>query len=143
MKHINNSCEVISFEDLKEFERYFNVAFPLCFKEFYMAHNGGYVVEKDFMIDDILFDIHCFFSVKYQTNNISTIISNYEESMRLRNYQKEYVPFALDQGGNNYLINIGKEKYGGIYMWYHDIDYYENKVQICDNFSIISNLFYN
>lgn len=142
MKYIKSSCRTISLEDFEDFENYFNVKFPLYFNEFYMVHNGGYTIKKDFIINDALFDIHCFFSIKYQTNAIPTIISIYEESMRLHNYQKEYVPFAIDQGGNNYLINIGKENYGGIYLWYHDLDYDENKNRICDNFDILINSFY-
>lgn len=128
------SCVALSCNDLMMFENYFQTKFPLSFKRFYLQNNGGFTVKKDFYIGCDRHDIHCFLSIKYSSDSIKTIIEEYEENMRLKNFQKRFVPFALDQGGNYYLMDISSENYGKIYMWFHDIDYDELPIFITDNF---------
>ena len=132
------SCSASSNDDWILFENYFQVKFPLSFKKFYLQHNGGITVNKDFSIGCDRHDIHCFLSIKYSNDSTRTIIEEYKENMRFKNFQDNFVPFALDQDGNFYLINICNENYGKIYMWFHDIDYDEPKVFTTNSFNILT-----
>lgn len=138
------SCATLSCNDLIVFENYFQTKFPLSFKKFYLRNNGGFTVMKDFFIGCDRHDIHCFLSIKYSSDTIKTIIEEYEGNVRLKNFQTKFVPFALDQGGNYYLIDISPENYGKIYMWFHDIDYDDPLIFITDNFkSLIKHIMEN
>lgn len=131
---LHRSCAALFINDLVAFENYFQTKFPLSFKKFYLQNNGGFTMKKNFLLGSDWHDIHCFLSIRYSNNYIKTIIEIYEENMRLKNFPKRFVPFAIDQGGNFYTIDISPGNYGKIYMWFHDISYDEPLVFVIDNF---------
>ncbi|QKZ03788.1 SMI1/KNR4 family protein [Pseudomonas eucalypticola] len=107
----------INLGDFSHIESLAGGALPSSFKKFYLLRNGGYLESKELYGDECVYDIHGFESLKHGDLPIEQLYQDLVESYE---FLAGLVPFAFDQGGNNYLVSLRAEDYGKIYIWLHD-----------------------
>lgn len=114
---LEDSAEKLNLGDFVELEKLVGASLPSAFKKFYLAHNGGYIENKDLVAQDFVYSIHGFDSVKHGD---STIEESYADFLDSYEYLSGLVPFAFDEGGNNYMLSLRVDDYNSIYLWLHE-----------------------
>jgi hypothetical protein len=117
MLDFEDSASPITIGDFSGLENIVGGALPNSFKKFYLKRNGGYLASKNLYADDYIYSIHGFDSIKHGD---STIEQSYEDFVESYGELEGLVPFAFDEGGNNYMLSIRSSDYGRIYLWLHE-----------------------
>lgn len=127
-------------DDLRKFERAFNIQMPQSIKQHYLKYNGGYPERTVFYSeeDDIEYTVNYFFSIGGNDG------MKVEETMSLLSDEKVFpkwlVPLADDAGGDLFAYSIREGEEGAIYYYSHDFDYGENPeehvTKLADNIEV-------
>lgn len=114
MLALNDSEQSLSEKDLSEIRALFSSNIPEVFLKFYKKNNGGYPEENIIMSKENVYSLNGFHPIKYGELSIEMLFLDLtNENLEL----KEYIPFAYDDGGNNYLLSLASETYGNIFLW--------------------------
>ncbi|MBF4846907.1 SMI1/KNR4 family protein, partial [Cronobacter malonaticus] len=94
----------ISNIEWTEFAKYFSVSLPESFKAHYLRINGGYLAEEDVEAERWGIPVGGFNPIKYGALPIETLINDIfsispAESEYGPWHEKEFIPFAYDNGG--------------------------------------------
>lgn len=112
-----------------EIQNEYNISFPHEMLEFFKKNNGGSPYKKEFMVDDIEYEVRCFLSFNGEDYNAI--------QKPLDSFQKEtkgkIVPVAKDSGDSYFCLNIENEK---VYYWDKDENLY---YKIADTFETFIN----
>jgi|SRR5471030_1196794 cell wall assembly regulator SMI1 len=133
----------LQLADLQEVENEFGICFPLEFKEHYLKHNGGYPEKDKFKWEsDGITRINTFFSIKH--TGFVSLESVYRQFVIDEQYLPiGIVPFASDDGGNDFCISVREADYNCVYYCNHDhyeIRDRENYLELLTrNFSLFLN----
>lgn len=99
----------ISPIDIEQLEESIECQLPDDFKRHYLSNNGGipnrtfFYVEKD----DGFVEVSFFLPIKYKSNNIGEMtIEESHKNLILKGLPANYLPFALDWGGNYFSIEV-------------------------------------
>ncbi|ELY5938609.1 SMI1/KNR4 family protein [Cronobacter malonaticus] len=117
----------ISNIEWTEFAKSFPVALPESFKAHYLRINGGYLAEEDVEADRWGMPVGGFNPIKYGALPIETLINDIfsispAESEYGPWHEKEFIPFAYDNGGNPFFLSLKATDYGHIYLYAQDGD---------------------
>jgi hypothetical protein len=120
MQKFINTGRVLRISDIREIEETINIVFPDDLVKLYLQYNGGEIEDKYFYVDDhndIDVSIKTFMPMKYKRTENDVLL---ETTYRLFAIEKNiiplsYIPFAIDDGGYPYCINVNNNK---IYMGY-------------------------
>ena len=101
--------------DLDEFESRYLFSLPEEYKDFLKNQNGGrlnglYVFAEEYVV-------HAFLGINNKQDHFD-LTQEYDELAKM--LPKKFLPFALDSGGNYYLINLRSKNYT-IYFWDHNL----------------------
>ena len=122
---------------------------PDDYKQFMLKHNGGTPQTDIFKYKrgskESIYPVSHFFGIhdgEYWAR-MQWALESLQDRM-----PPEFLPIAYDGGGNHYLINLSKEKYGKIYYWDHEreaansgVKYYRNIKLLAKSFTdFIANL---
>ena len=120
------SEQKLTHEEIKEFEKEFKVKLPDSLVDILLSYNGGVLAgktmdEKIVYINGVksAYSFSTLYSIKYGVNTIDDAIDTLQ--ITEQHIPKEEIPFADDQGGNQYTISTREEDYGKIYLWYMDV----------------------
>lgn len=112
-----------------EIQNKYNISFPNEMLEFFKKNNGGSPYKKEFMVDDMAYEVRCFLSFNGEDYNAI--------QKPLDSFQKEtkgkIVPVAKDSGDSYFCLNIENEK---VYYWDKDENLY---YKIADTFETFIN----
>lgn len=112
-----------------EMQNKYNISFPNEMLEFFKKNNGGSPYKKEFMVDDMEYEVRCFLSFNGEDYNAI--------QKPLDSFQKEtkgkIVPVAKDSGDSYFCLNIENEK---VYYWDKDENLY---YKIADTFETFIN----
>ena len=114
---------LISEEDIKEFEKCWNVKIPEILRKFYINYNGGKINLCKFSVDDFVYEISEIIPLKYGECCLEEVIRNDRQDEII---PKDKVPIANDRGGNYYYWD---SLTGEIFLYY--CDDIENPIYIC------------
>jgi len=104
----SGTSKVLLMEDIIEIESKLNVKLPKQLVNHYLKYNGG-IPEKSFFYSeeaDIEISVSTFLPIKYDNGLNPTLERNYLFFKDNGIIPQEYVPFALDWGGNLCCINL-------------------------------------
>jgi hypothetical protein len=120
---LKNSQQSISAKELAEFEAGLNTIMPDAFRDLYLQGNGGKPRLNKFSKNGEEFFIHQFLSIKYGAKDtlIEDAFADFQLNERL---PKGVLPFAIDEGGDYFLIRIAKDGFGNILFF--QSDYYDD-----------------
>jgi cell wall assembly regulator SMI1 len=106
---LTNSSKKLSKEDIEEFKNKVNINLPKEFYSFYEQHNGGIPEKNSFYIEneDSYVEISFFMPIKNKIEKLGNVsIENSYHLLIDRNVLlPNYLPFAVDWGGNYFCIN--------------------------------------
>lgn len=133
---IVGKLEIITSTDIKNIEEKYDFVFPPLMKEFYLMYNGGEVEKDSFFISDCKYGFDLFFSIKYGKCTM-------EKNFYLCDFGKNdyelppyLIPFASDQGGNDFYFSVKEGEEENIYYIDHESYEDESDIQyICKNIS--------
>lgn len=121
MKKIKESSKPITKEEIKNIEDKVKIKFPEEIINFYLKHNGGIMADnRDIYIDeinDIDVTLKLFLPMKYKRSDEDVLFEEFYEKIVLEKQliPINYLPFAIDYGGNPYCINLND---GKVYIGY-------------------------
>ena len=142
MEQYTETQQELTLNDIKEIEKEFGVDIPQDMKAHYLQNNGGFPPYNRIKADKHILSIDGFIPLKYGICNISKLSADYQKSGLLF---ANMLPFANDEGGNIYLIDLDHNRlYGSIYLWFYESDdtYIDNMLYVCDSFAhFISSMF--
>ena len=122
MKNIimKKKSENIQYNVIHKFEDKYQFQIPKQMLEFYITHNGG--VPKEYIYNDKerIFIINHFLPFTYALYGDMTVEEEYESLLEDGELIEGYVPFAIEEGGNYFLISLNEKDYGYVYIWYHE-----------------------
>lgn len=107
----------IGLGDFAELEKLSGGRLPQSFKRFYLKNNGGYIENKRLYAEDFVYSIHGFDSIKVGEPPIEVSYMDYVENDESFS---GLIPFAFDEGGNNYMLSVRATDYGVVYLWLQD-----------------------
>ncbi|HEY9007322.1 MAG TPA: SMI1/KNR4 family protein [Ohtaekwangia sp.] len=110
--NIGRQVELPSLFDLREFEREYEITLPSDFKEFVLSYNAVDLDESIFFNGKEKYYIDVFYPLSKDYDlSLQFVFQN------LRDYfQNEFLPFANDSGGWQYVLSLRVEDYGKIYL---------------------------
>lgn len=112
-----------------EIQNKYNISFPNEMLEFFKKNNGGSPYKKEFMVDDMEYEVRCFLSFNCEDYNAI--------QKPLDSFQKEtkgkIVPVAKDSGDSYFCLNVEN---GKVYYWDKDEN---NYYKIADTFEAFIN----
>lgn len=132
------SQKQLSLSDLEDFEATTHVKLPKALKDFYLAYNGGYSETTLFKNADDDYPINEFLSIKYGDMRVDTSFEMFRADSEL---PSQFVPFAMDAGGDYYGFSLQPAEYGKIYLFSSDSHFSPDGelIYICDSFSTLVN----
>ncbi|NPC92657.1 SMI1/KNR4 family protein [Bacillus sp. WMMC1349] len=126
--------ERLTTGDLEGFEHNHNITFPIDYREFLLAYNGGYPTPGTYKISDELSEsiLNIFYGIGSMYDNLEKKFDIFDEILEIG-----FIPIADDPSGNQICIGISKEYFGQIYHWTHDEeqDGMENMYFLSNNFN--------
>ena len=130
-----NGNQKISLQDIKQFEREYNVTLPKEYIDFLLKYNGGHPQESNFKItnDEGESLVNKFYGIGDMKSNLAKVFEVLEGEI-----PEDFVSIANDPGGNEILLGVSGEYQGKIYFWIHDIepdDDMGNMFILADSFS--------
>lgn len=140
-----NRFGITSEKEIADFEAKIGYELPLTYKTFLLEANGG---------EPVLGCIHVLQKGKSEEWNLANLLGLHdkENGVSLNSafdqtrgrMPEEFIPFADDQGGNYYVLNLSKKKYGEIHFWDHNLEaekgrkYYKNISFLFSSFQAFS-----
>ena len=118
--------KALTEDDLKLFEKNFDVIIPQSIKNHYLKYNGGYPENTVFYSadDDREYVINYFFSIGgYGGKKIEKTLTLLRDENVFPNW---LIPFADDIGGDIFAYSLRNGEEGSIYYYSHEFDYGEN-----------------
>jgi cell wall assembly regulator SMI1 len=121
MQNFVNTGKVLTISDIRKVEKSINIIFPNDLVNLYLQYNGGEIDNDKYLYvddyNDVDVSIKTFMPMKYKRNENDVLL---EEDYRLFAIEKKliplsHIPFAIDDGGYPYSININDNK---IYIGY-------------------------
>ena len=131
----------VNHKDLIQFESKIGNYLPEPFKEFIITENPITIKERHIQKGNNTYEIHAFFPFK--TDGHWTLEQSYDNLKEY--YKNQYLGFAQDCGGWEFIICIAKnQNFGKVYFCRMDTEIENAKTLIAENFTkFISNLHYN
>ncbi len=118
--------KTLKLEEIKAFEQQFDIVLPESYTGHILQYNGGMPTAdyfKGVWIDS-------FYPIKYGGE-----YSLEETLYRIIDILPfGFYPFAYDHGGNQIGFFLTEEKYGHIYIWYHDMEEDDELDHLTDSF---------
>lgn len=123
MQEFVNTGKKITTSDIQKVEKIINVKFPDDLAQLYLQYNGGEIAGNKFIYidnsNDIDVSIKTFMPIIHKRTKDDILL---EDSYKIFVFEKKiiplsYIPFAVDDGGYPYCINIYNNK---IYIGYLD-----------------------
>lgn len=118
MVTISDSEDPITREELDDFLATVSGNVPASYQDFMLSNNGGSPSPDVFKSseDDTGLLVHQFYSIKYGDLLVENLLKIYHDLGR-----PDYLlPFASDEGGNHFCINLKEGASGEICMFYTD-----------------------
>lgn len=128
-KIIFNACQKsLTNQDLDDVEKKLGFLLPLELKHHYLQFNGGTPEKAHWFIDEELyFEIANFKSIKYGEDEFSTIEDTYLRQTKDGVINDNFLPFAIDWGGNYFCIDLTTHE---IVIYFMDTD--KNRIRILE-----------
>jgi hypothetical protein len=116
-KHNNRK---ISVQDLANFKDKYNLDIPQDYADFLLQYNGGQSINNKYPSEFGAYLVHEFYSIL----NGNLLLEDALEDLQiveqvLPNY---LLPFAIDEGGNQFCIGVKPSNFAKIYIYYLDTD---------------------
>ncbi len=136
-KHNNRK---ISEQNLANFKDKYKLDIPQDYANFLLEYNGGQTIKNKYPSESGTYLIHEFYSVL----NGSLLLEDCIESIQIveQTLPDYLLPFAIDEGGNQFCIGVKPFNWGKIHIYYLDIgDSDDSEVYLDNSFeSFISKL---
>ena len=133
--------EELSENDIKKIELIIGKRFPEELKNHYMKYNGGVSKRKYFIKENgVTLEIKKFLQMKQSIDNRMTVENCFLQGQSRDYFPSELIPFAIDHGGNYFVIdaNDGKIFFYAIDAWDDDLTNEQNKDKakkcLCNSF---------
>lgn len=125
--------EKVTINDIKEFEKEFNLSLPESYKTFLLENNGGNA-EPDFyyLSDEKCVGISSFYTLEEIKSDLTDFSLKFTSNI---------VPIAIDGGGNIICISASGEDKGKLYLWWAENCADEDEEATYDNLSLIADNF--
>ncbi|UFH51371.1 SMI1/KNR4 family protein [Pseudomonas sp. KNUC1026] len=107
----------ISLGDFQEIEKIVKGNLPSIFKRLYIKNNGGFPEVTRLEVDDFIYSINGFHSVRYGRLPIDKLILDFYQAWP---ELKGFVPFAYDDGGNEFMLCLNEDGYENVFLWLAD-----------------------
>lgn len=107
---LKRSSTSLSKDEIKGFEKSFDITLPESFIDFYLQANGGSPSLRYFEE----YRISAFLPIKHGEGN--TVESKIEILKLAERLPEKYIPFAFDGGGWYFCVDAGETNYGSIYV---------------------------
>ncbi len=105
----SKSSKPLEQADIKTLEKTLGYCLPLDFINQYLHSNGGVADKNHFYVeaDDGYVEVSFYIPIKYPSSELGNmdILSSYN-SLVNKGFPKNYLPFAVDWGGNYFSINL-------------------------------------
>lgn len=134
----------IAIDDIRNFEKTYNVKLPEDYIAFLLKYNGGYPKESTFKISDEEGEsvVNKFYGIGNMKSNLSSVFEILDGEI-----PDGFISIANDPGGNEICISVGEEHYGKVFVWIHDMDsdeYLSNMFLLANSFNeFFDNLYEN
>lgn len=140
MTKILDSKDMVSEQELVNVEKQLNIKLPDSYRDFLKKYNGGYPQPDgfDFASGDDGSSVDKFLEISDSKNaSLMTFFNKYKNRI-----PKNYVPIAIDPGGNLILIGVNGEK-AEVYFWDHENEVDDGDVPGMENMHLIALSFYD
>jgi len=138
-----NEFGLITKKEISAFEKLIGFNLPENYSAFLRLNNGGQPKLDTLKVrigkTEELWSINYFYGLHSKEDWASMFVVLNSLKSRIPN---EFIPIANDSGGNYYVLNLSKEKYGQISFWNHNnesenkgINYYKNITFLFKSFS--------
>jgi hypothetical protein len=98
---------------------------PQALREHYLRVNGGRPVPHTFDHGGVCVDVSECLPLESDGTCLSAIATYRMMALSKRAFPRRFFPFAVDGGGNLFLVDCESSE-AGVYVWWHDV--------ACDNF---------
>ncbi len=112
--------EKVSESYIRNFERKEKFQFPGQFADFYMLHNGG--IPKEYIYNDgnRILTVNHFLPFQHGVYEDMAIEEVYHTLLEEEVIPIGYVPFAMEESGDYFVISIKEDEHGCICLWSHE-----------------------
>ena len=102
------TAKQLTLDDIRAIEIKLNIKLPKQLVKHYLKFNGGIPEKPVFYSDDsdIETSVHTFLPMKYKDEVGYTLEDGYLDFKNRKVIPEEFLPFALDAGGNLFCINL-------------------------------------
>ena len=113
--NFQRSKERITINDIEFIESQFSFQFPNDFKEHYLEYNGGKPEKSFFILNDTIYGIQLFLSIKNGNQTIENDVQDLKVDDSI--LPDKLIPFAIDSSGNYFCFSKKEADFGVIYYW--------------------------
>jgi hypothetical protein len=102
-------AKIITQADINSLERVVNCCLPMDFANHYLSSNGGVSDKNCFYVEDDegYVEVSFFLPIKYPSDNLGNMnIETTYENLISKGIPKDYLPFAVDWGGDYFSLNL-------------------------------------
>lgn len=117
----------ISPEEIKHFERKYEIRFPSALRDFYIKHNGAEIEECKIICDGDEYDVVSVIYPAVGSLKLETLI---EENRSYHSWEENHIPFAADWGDDLYCWDNST---GAIWLYFPDAD---DPIPVADNMDV-------
>lgn len=120
--NIENSGASLTNAQIDSAERKMGVPLPSVLRDALVDANGGTPKEPLFVVDDMFYVVAEFLPLDAGSGlEVGSIVDYYLDLvLQRRLWPRNYLPFAIDPGGNFYLIDCSADP-ADVFVWYHDV----------------------
>lgn len=105
----SKSSKTLTQADINFFEEILGYSLPIDFKNQYLSSNGGVPDKTYFYVeaDEGYVEVSFFIPIKYPSNDLGNMdIATSYKNLVSKGFPKNYLPFAVDWGGNYFSIDL-------------------------------------
>lgn len=105
----SKSSKPLTQADIDSFEEILGYSLPIDFKNQYLNSNGGVADKNYFYVeaDEGYVEVSFFIPIKYPSNDLSNMdIATSYSNLVSKGFPKNYLPFAVDWGGNYFSLDL-------------------------------------
>lgn len=126
--NITETEMAITESEITKLESYLGCKLPSEFISHYLKFNGGFPDCDTLSGKDNIFSIDGFLPIKHGALTIESLRRDMAGQLQM----SDFIPFANDAGGNIFVINLGINDYGNIYLVAADTG---EVIFVCSSFS--------
>lgn len=129
-KAFGNKGKKLTENDIKEIEEMLQISIPRQLADHYLNCNGG-TPEDNFLyseLSDIEISIQSFLPMKYKDEIGFTVESMYANFVNKKVIPAQYLPFAIDYGGNLFCMDLNTNEI--VIIWMDQGEVTENEIHV-------------